>query len=121
MMRIPAVVLYQLKRDYGGPLDVYQQLSVSASPVTGRRTADVRATHVERANKLPATWTRTRWTTAAVDTDVGEFLIDKRDFADQLTSDDWIVWSHRKFQVSKTEDNPAGWIVTTKESIGETP
>jgi len=40
-----------------------------------------------------------------------------------LTADDWIVYKGQKHQVSKVEsfEFDSGWIITTKESVGEAP
>ena len=128
--------LYMLKRQYGGPIDIYKLVDSQTDVRTGQKTVTTNVHHVRRAIIMPAGWSRTRMLSissankdhvagGAHDANVRDFIVDRRDASGltTLTADDWIVFQGRKYQVSRIEafEFDSGWIITAKESVGEVP
>ena len=129
-------VLYGLKREYGGRIDVYKQGSVTTDPETGIRSQSSTVTVVRRAIMLPVDIARQEvrgislisankslvqggWFTDEKQT----FIIDKRD-APQLTlsTTDWILLEQQRCSIEKIEKLPCdtGWIIYAKALLGDT-
>jgi hypothetical protein len=129
--------LYQLKREYGGRIDVYKKGAVSSDPATGVRTISKTLTVLKRAIILPASVARreVRGISAisanksfvvggGYDNSTKVFIIDRRDAPDlMLTNDDWIVFAGQKFEINDFEpfEFDTCWIITAKALIGEVP
>lgn len=131
-------VLYALKRQYGGRIDVHK-LGESATDVrTGRKQQTVTVTRIERAIVLPGHTARKAIrgislisankmmvTGGTYDSQKRDFIIDRRDAPNlsALTADDWIVYQGRKYQVAEVDafEFDAAWVVTAKELVGEVP
>jgi len=129
-------VLYALKRQYGGAIDIYKLTTSETNVRTGQKIAATTVTHVRRAIILPArSWRRVvRGISSAnkdflaggaYDANSRDFIVDRLDAPTltTLTADDWIVYRGRKYQVSEVEafECDAGWILTAKELVGEVP
>ena len=130
--------LYQLKKDYGMPIDIYKLVGSETDARTGERVVTKTVTHVRRAIVVPSKMDRIANQTISLisankqfvtgghyDASQRDFIIDRRDVPalPELTADDWIVYNRRKYQV-KTVENfevDAGWVVTARELVGETP
>jgi hypothetical protein len=123
-----------LKREYGGPIDICKLVDSQTDVRTGEKLVTTRAYHVRRAIILPAGCSRIKMPAissankdfvagGAHDSNVREFIVDRKDVPAlmTLTADDWIIYQGRKYQVSKVEsfEFDSGWIITTKESVGE--
>jgi hypothetical protein len=123
-----------LKREYGGPIDIYKLLNSQTDVRTGQKVLSTKVYHVRRAIILPANFARFRMPSlssankdfmagGAHDSSTRDFIVDRSDTGDltTLTADDWIVYQDRKYQVSKVESFEfySGWIISTKESMGE--
>ncbi len=130
--------LYQMKKDYGAPIDVYKLVSSETDARTGEKIVTKSVTHVRRAVVTPSRTERVAQQTISVisankafvsgghyDADQREFIIDRRDVPalPELTSDDWIVYNRRKYQIKNIEsfEVDAGWVVAARELVGETP
>jgi len=123
--------LYRLKRDYGGPIDIYQLVRSETDSRTGVTTLATKVTHVRRAAIMPATQSRKSIargqikSTGTYDIGICDFIIDRKDTPNlsTLTSDDWIVADGHKYQVGTVETFQVndGWIVTGLELVGEVP
>jgi hypothetical protein len=123
--------LYRLKRDYGGPIDIYQLVSSATDSRTGVTTLATNKTHVRCAAIMPATQSRKAIargqikSTGTYDIGICDFIIDRKDAPSlaTLTSDDWIVANGHKYQVGTVESFQVneGWIVTGREMVGEVP
>jgi hypothetical protein len=130
--------LYQMKKDYGAPIDIYKLVSSTTDPRTGIHTVSKTVTHVRRAVVLPSKIDRIAQQTISVisankefvtgghyDANQRDFIIDRRDVPvlPELTADDWIVYNNRKYQVKSVElfEVDAGWIVVGRELVGEVP
>jgi hypothetical protein len=130
------LVLYKLKRDYGGAIDIYKLDSSTTDIKTGAKIVLVTVYNVKRAIVLPARQTRASVLATAlakksasaigtVDVNSREFIVDRKDTSGltTLSADDWIVYGGRKYQIEKIEafELDTGWIITAKELVGETP
>ncbi len=128
--------LYMLKREYGGPIDIYKLMDSQTDVRTGQKTVTTSVYHIRRAVILPAGFLRVRMPSissankdyvagGAYDSNTREFIVDRRDAPGltTLTADDWIIYKGQKYQVSKMEsfEFDSGWIITTSESVGESP
>jgi hypothetical protein len=128
-------ILYMLKREYGGPIDIYKLVDSRTDVQTGQKTVTTNVYHIRRAIIMPAGWSRVRMSAissankdcvagGAHDTNIRDFIVDRKDAPGlTLTPDDWIVCKGRKYQMSKVEafEFDSGWIITAKESVGEVP
>ena len=130
--------LYQLKKDYGAPIDIYKLVSSETDARTGEKVSVKTVTHVRRAVVVPAKIDRIAQQTISVisankqfvtgghyDMSQRDFIIDRHDVPTlpELTADDWIVYNNRKYQVKTVEafEVDAGWVVTGRELVGEIP
>jgi len=131
-------VLYALKRQYGGQIDVHKLNASETNARTGRKQQTVTVTRIKRAIVLPGHTARkairgislisankTLVTGGTYDSQKRDFIIDRRDTPGlpALTADDWIVYQGRKYQVAEVDafEFDAAWIVTAKELVGEVP
>ncbi len=130
--------LYQLKKDYGAPIDIYKLVASETNVRTGEKVITKTVTHVRRAVVVPARIDRIAQRTISVisankqfvtggtyDASQRDFIIDRRDVPalPELTADDWIIYNRRKYQVKTVEafEVDAGWVVTARELVGEVP
>jgi len=130
--------LYQLKKNYGAPIDIYKLVSSETDTRTGEKVSVITVTHVRRAVVVPARIDRSAQQTISIisankqfvtgghyDMSQRDFIIDRRDVPaiPELTADDWIVYNGRKYQVKTVEtlEVDAGWIITGRELVGEIP
>ena len=130
--------LYQMKKDYGAPIDIYRLVSSETDARTGEKIVTKSVTHVRRAIVVPSRIDRVAQQTISVisankqfvtgghyDASQREFIIDRRDVPalPELTADDWIVYNRRKYQIKNIEsfEVDAGWVIAAREIVGETP
>ncbi len=130
--------LYQLKKDYGAPIDIYKLVASETNVRTGEKVITKTVTHVRRAVVVPARIDRIAQRTISVisankqfvtggtyDASQRDFIIDRRDVPalPELTADDWIIYNRRKYQVKTVEafEVDAGWVVSARELVGEVP
>ncbi len=131
-------VLYALKRQYGGQIDVHKLMASETDVRTGQKQQTVTVTRIDRAIVLPGHTARKAIrgislisankmmvTGGTYDSQTRDFIIDRRDALNlsTLTADDWIVYQGRKYQVAEVDafEFDAAWIVTAKELVGEVP
>jgi len=130
------VALYALKRQYGGPIAIYQLLSSEVDSRTGVAVVKTQVTRVRRAAVLPAMLTRDVVRNISVisadkklvqggsyDASKRVFVIDRRDTRSlTLSQDDWLVWDGHKYQFERMQELEfqTGWIITGKVLLGET-
>lgn len=129
--------LYMLKRQYGGTIDVYRNISSSADPKTGVVQSDRESFRIDRAVVLPVTLmpeikrsisqisaNKMFVTGGQYDAGTRTFLLDREDVPDlQLTLEHWIVYRNRKYEIRAIQEFEfeAGWLVTARELVGEVP
>lgn len=130
-------VLYGLKRDYGGRIDLYKKGAVTSNAKTGERTVAKSVTVINRAIILPADVARrevrgislisankTMVMGGGYDSSIRVFIIERRDAPDiSLSKDDWIVFEGKKYEVHSFDDFEFDtcWVITAKALLGETP
>ena len=130
-------VLYGLKRDYGGRIDVYKKGAVTSNARTGERTINKSVTLIDRAIILPADVARREVRGISLisanknlvmgggyDNSVRVFIVDRRDTPDlSLSKDDWIVFENLKYEIHSFDDFEfdTGWVITAKALLGEVP
>lgn len=131
-------VLYALKRQYGGSIDIYQKGSQSVDYEDGTKTIDKDVIFVQRAIILPAKVLREANQSISVisankafiyggtyDSSTRMFIVDRRDVPDlpELTEDDWIVYDGRKFEIKQFEmaEFDSAFVITGKAVLGDVP
>lgn len=129
--------LYMLKRQYGGTIDIYRNVSSDADPKTGLIRSEREVTRIDRAVVLPVTLTpeikrsisqisanKMFVTGGQYDAGTRTFLLDHEDAPDlQLTLEHWLVYRSRKYEIRSIQEFEfeAGRLVTTRELVGEVP
>ncbi len=130
--RMAPLAVYVLKRQYGGPIDIYKLVSSETDVRTGEKVVSVTVYHVKRAIILPAGYSRTKLSTGVIggfpgglrDSNARDFIVDRKDAAIEfLTADDWIVYKQRKYQIAKVGacEFDSSWLIASKELVGEVP
>jgi len=131
-------LLYALKRQHGGQIDIHKLTASQTDVRTGQKQQTVTVTRIDRAIVLPGHTARKAIrgislisankmmvTGGTYDSQKRDFIIDRRDAPNlsTLTADDWIVYQGRKYQVAEVDafEFDAAWIVTAKELVGEVP
>ena len=131
-------VLYMLKRQYGGRIDLYKKGAASSNPRTGERTIEKSVIPIKRAIILPAEVARqviqgislisankSLVQGGGYDNALRLFIIEKRDVPSDLslTPDDWIVFKRMKYQISEFREFEFDtcWVITAKALLGEVP
>ena len=132
LQQMSPLVLYCLKRDFGGAIDIYKLVSSGTDLKTGKRLVEVNKYHVQRAVIMPVRMSRSQIMLRTSlhnkaflnlhDEGTREFIIERKDVRQltAITVDDYIVYNHQKYQLSAIEDYEAGsgWVVTGKVDIG---
>ena len=131
--RMAPLTVYVLKRQYGGPIDIYKLVSSETDVRTGEKVVSVTVYHVKRAIILPAGYSRTKLSTGVIggfpgglrDSNARDFIVDRKDAPqlESLTVDDWIVYKQRKYQIAKVEacEFESSFLISTKQLVGEVP
>jgi len=130
-------VLYNLKRQYGGTIDIYTLVSSGTDPKTGVVTTVRDVIHVDRAVVLPARITREVKKSISqisankmfvvggtYDASRRLFIIDRDDVSDlDLTNNSYIVYRGRKYEIEEVQEMEfeTAWMTTCRELIGEVP
>lgn len=110
--------LYMLRREYGGPITVYKLNSSESDPQTGNKVIDAESYPVDLAVILPATLSlQEKRGISLISANkqlvqggqyegvTQKFIIDRCDLPDiELTTDDWIVESDRRFDIAVIEE-----------------
>lgn len=130
-------VLYSLKREYGGRIDLYNLGAVTSNAKTGARTVEKSVTVIKRAIILPADVARREVRGISLisankslvmgggyDSSVRVFIVDQRDAPGlSLSKDDWVVYDGKKYQIHDFDEFEFDtcWLITAKALLGETP
>jgi len=130
--------LYVLKRAYGARIDIYKLVESTTDARTGVKIVNKTVLTVRKAIVMPVRTTRDVKQSISLissdkefvtggSTDIGtrDFIIDRRDTPSlpSLTDDDWIVYDGAKYQIAVVQlfEPDAGWVITTRELVGEVP
>jgi hypothetical protein len=130
-------MLYSLKRQYGGSIDIYTLDSASTDPRTGVVTSNRNVIHIDRAPVLPAKMIKeVRRSISQISAnkmfvvggtyDAGRriFIVDRRDAPNlQLTNNSYVVYRSRKYEIEVVQEFEfeSGWVLTGRELVGEVP
>jgi hypothetical protein len=130
-------VLYMMKRQYGGTIDIYTLTSSTTDQATGVTVIVKNVVHVNRAVVLPARMQRevkksisqisaNKMFVVGGSYDAGRriFIIDRDDSPDvDITNNSYIVYRSRKYEIESYQEYEfeSGWIVVGRELIGEAP
>jgi len=133
-------LLYQLKRLYGGSIDVYKLGSQSTDHDTGVRTVNKTVYNVKRAIILTAKVARESVQTLPIisankafayggtyDTSTRLFIVDRTDPTEvtlpDLSESDWVVYDGVKYEIKTIEmfEFDAATVITGKAVFGDTP
>jgi len=135
LSRLAPLTVYMLKRQFGEQIDIYKLLGSETDVRTGAKVVTTTTYRVKRAIVFPAGYSRTRMppvtsvtgfvASGSRDLSVRDFLVDRKDAKGltSLTSDDWIVYKGKKYQVKSLEacEIDSAWLITAKELVGEVP
>jgi hypothetical protein len=129
--------IYDLKRRYGAPVDVYKLLSNQSDPKRGTVDTQVEVYPLDRVIVLPNKLNKAEHRTISIisankqmlqggwyEADGRNFIIDRLDLPGvELTTDDWLVFQGRKYAFESLNEYELdmGWIVTGKALTGEAP
>lgn len=130
--------LYTLKREYGACVSIYKLVTSNTDPRTGIKTISTNVTTINKVPVLPSKIKRVAQAGISLissnkefvmggtyDQGARDFIIDRRDCPNltEPTSDDWIVFNGRKYQVETVEafEYDCGWVITGRELVGEIP
>lgn len=124
-------VIYQLKKEYGKYITIYKNTSNTVDFDTGIKNTVVTFRRVKKAVLLPSNLIRTFVYKSGLDPDFKEggfidindriMLIDAKDLRNfDLTMDDYIVYSNKRWQVIKVTEfeDQAAYLVQLRVSEG---
>ncbi len=131
-------VMYQLMRQYGAPIEIYQPTSVDTDYFTGSKTASKSKIDVRFAAVLPAESVRKFFQGisyiaesrvfvsqgAGWDQDARGFIIDAIDTPGYTPEvEHWIVYDGKKYEISdiKEMEYQTGWLLVGKRVRGSDP
>jgi hypothetical protein len=133
------LTLYQLKKEYGAPVDVYKLDSSTTDYKTGVKTATKSVISVRLAVVMPATTMRKMFQGISYlsaskpfasqggqgwDGTTRAFIFEGRDLPGyDWEVEDWIVYRDRRYDVSEIEllEHDSGWLIIGKEVKGVVP
>lgn len=122
-------ILYQLKRKYGLPLDIYHIISVTSDTKSGTKTVNKTKYHIRRAILLPTILRRkmavelglkpTGYGPSPPGYDIKErlIIIDNDDLPDvDLNAEDYLVIDHERHDIKSIEEleNKRASVFTTR-------
>lgn len=131
--------IYQLKMEYGSPVDVYKLDSASTDYKTGVKSATTSVIRVRNAVVMPASTVRKMFqgisylsASKPFASQGGEgwdgtsraFIFEGRDLPGYVWQvEDWIVYRDKRYDVSVIEelDCDSGWLIVGKEVKGVVP
>lgn len=131
--------IYQLKKEYGSPVDVYKLDSATTNYKTGVKSATKSVIRVRLAVVMPASTLRKQsmgisYLSASKpfasqggqgwDSTTRAFIFEGRDLPGyDWEVEDWIVYRDRRYDVAEIEslEYDAGWLIIGKEVKGAVP
>lgn len=134
MLRFIKDVIYSLKRDYGGPLDLYRDTIISLDRSTGEKEVTKEKWHIHRAIRLPrnihrdvifsATGNRLFQYGNVIETADRNVIIDARDIPKGLViqEENWyLIIDDERYEIRKAEkfDFNAAYFLILKKLVGK--
>jgi hypothetical protein len=130
-------LIYQLKRQYGGRIDIYKFLGSTVDLCTGAAVTEKTLTEVTRAVVLPARAMRNFIQSISkisvdkafvyggtYDRRIRMFLVDRLDAPDlELSNDDWVVYDGKKYEIKHFDEFEFGslWVIMGQAVVGDVP
>lgn len=131
-------VLYALKRQYGGSIEIYKKGTQSTDYDRGTKTIQKEVYPIRRAIILPVKVAREAVQTISVisankafvvgqtyDASTRMFIVDRRDVPDlpELGEDDWIVYEGLKYEINQFElfEFGSAYVITGRAVHGDVP
>lgn len=137
LIRLVKNCIYQMKREYGGEITLYQLTNATTNLATGVKTETHNSIVIPRAVILPARVQREVIQSisaisankklvmgGSMDTGTRVFIIDRSDApAYVITNDDWIVYKHVRYDIKSIEEfeQDTAWVITGKAQEGSPP
>ena len=132
VLRQIRVIIYRLKRQYGLPVQIKQQLSISNNIETGDITRSFRTITIKRGILLPRdAMSKFSYDLSYIaanknftyggfyDVNSRTMIIDVKDLptGTTLTTEDVVIFESRRYSVSKLEkaEHNKAWLLTIKE------
>lgn len=129
--------IYQLKREYGGEITLYQLTAATTDRATGVKTETHNSIFIPRVVVLPASVKREVIQSisaisankklvmgGSIDIGTRVFIIDRLDAPGYtITNDDWIVYEHVRYDIKSVEEfeQSTAWLISAKAQEGGTP
>lgn len=131
-------LLYQLKRQYGGSIDIYKKGTQSTDYDSGEKTIQKEVYPIRRAIILPVKVAREAVQSISVisankafvvgqtyDASTRMFIVDRRDEGNlpELGEDDWIVYEGKKYEIKQFEmfEFDSAYVITGRAVHGDVP
>ena len=129
--------LYQLKREYGGTISIYQMGDATVATQSGVKTVPATSVDIKRAIILPAKIARETVKNISIisagksfivggnfDTRTRMFIVDRKDAPQiDLSESDYIIYRGRRYEIKNFEDYQfdKAWVIVGKQLDGELP
>jgi hypothetical protein len=129
-------VLYQLKRDYGFPIDIYQKTETKVDFITGRKLTERKKYHIHKAIVLPTVLIR-KYSQILYreqkdmkyggyyDVSARMVIIDRRDLPKTvvLTIDDYALYDQGRYEFKSVDEleHRQGYVLMIQETKGTLP
>lgn len=130
-------VLYMLKRQYGGTINIYQMGDATVDHLTGVKTIPRTVTEIKRAIILPVKVIREFTQTISVisanktfvmggtyDAGTRMFIVERKDVPNlDITESDWIIYRNRRYEIKSFEEYEfeSAWVIVGREIKGDVP
>jgi len=137
LIRLVRNCIYQMKREYGGSITLYQLATAATDRATGVKTETHNSIFIPRAVVLPASVKREVIQSisaisankklvmgGSIDVGTRVFIIDRNDAPGYIvTNDDWIVYEHVRYDIKVVEEfeQHTAWLITAKAQEGVLP
>lgn len=137
LIRLVKTCIYQMKREYGGEITLYQLTTAVTDRATGVKTETHNSIVIPRAVVLPARVQREVIQSISAisankklvmggsfDAGTRVFIVDRLDAPGYIvTNDDWIVYKHVRYNIKSVEEfeQNTAWVITDKTVEGVTP
>jgi len=138
MNRFIRRVLYSLKRQYGGRVDIYKLSDTETDYESGVKSYVRTMVTIRKCPVLPAKIQREAVQTISIisankafvyggsyDAGTRTFIVDARDLPDdyEIVKDDWFIYNSRRYELKSILEfeQHTGWIVVGREVKGVRP
>ena len=121
--------LYQLRRQYGGPVTIYRLVSSDTTPETGVTETEVESYDIRSAVILPGKWSlqekrgislisANKQLVQGGQYEIGlqDFIVDSADLPFRPTTDDWLVYGGKRFNFAAVDEyeDDSSWLISAR-------